>query len=72
MTLAKRAEVLRMDLRKRGILPKCRLCRMPLTAPLSILRGVGPVCWKRDRQQLPLDLGSPATDRPSESGSRGT
>ena len=50
----RQAEQIRLDLRRRGVLPKCRLCRMPLSAPLSIIRGVGPTCWKRDRKQMKL------------------
>lgn len=57
MTPAERAEAIRLDLRRRGIFPKCRLCRAPLRAPLSVIRGVGPVCWKRDRKQLRLGIG---------------
>jgi hypothetical protein len=53
-TVAERAEEIRQDLQKRGITPRCRLCRMELRAPRSIIRGVGPTCWLRERAQLRL------------------
>ena len=42
------------DLSKRGVQPKCHVCRTPLKAPVSIVRGCGPTCWKRDRVQMRL------------------
>ena len=34
----------------------CRVCGRPIHDPLSISRGIGPVCYERDRIQLRLDF----------------
>jgi hypothetical protein len=49
-----RAREIVEDLSAKGIKPKCHVCRRPLKAPVAIVRGCGPKCWKRDRIQMRL------------------
>ena len=56
MSRLKSSIVKNMRLGKDARVNRCKRCKRPLTDQKSIIRGYGPVCYKKEQQRLELLL----------------